>query len=584
MPRKTSRLVVLTAIALILLYVVHSVSRSPKPHPPETRPGPAPVDPIGAVHQFYPPESIKPLPTGKPYPFPSVQAPATAFSRSAQNEERRNAVRNVFKRSYDAYKKHAWMHDELKPVSGGYGDPFGGWAATLVDSLDTLWIMDYKAEFARAVEAVTAIKWADTSDGAANLFETTIRHLGGLLSAYDLSGDEALLRKATELGEMLYTGFDTPNRLPGFWLNYASAKKGDQRAGTADPSSAIASMSMEFTRLAQLTNDSKFYDATDRVSQFLDKIQAETNLPGMWPITMNFRSEMAAGNAFTLGALADSLYEYLPKMHILMGGLDEKYEKMYRMAADVIVKYLLFRPMTPDQADVLFTGDVKIDKTATLNPQSQHLTCFVGGMFALGGQIFGIDEHVSIGERLARGCGWAYASFPTGVMPEIFDLVACPTLQPCEWDEKRWKDESGGSSDLPKGFRNIRDKRYILRPEAIESIFVLYRVTGNADLRDLAWEMFESIMKATETELANSAIKDVTARGKTSKTNSMEVSLRVSASLDCHGDRVTDVLPAQSFWMAETLKYFYLIFSPPDLISLDEYVLNTEAHPLRRPR
>lgn len=40
----------------------------------------------------------------------------------------------------------------------------------------------------------------------------------------------------------------------------------------------------------------------------------------------------------------------------------------------------------------------------------------------------------------------------------------------------------------------------------------------------------------------------------------------------------------QSFWLAETLKYFYLALSPPDLISLDDYVLNTEAHPFRMPR
>jgi len=39
----------------------------------------------------------------------------------------------------------------------------------------------------------------------------------------------------------------------------------------------------------------------------------------------------------------------------------------------------------------------------------------------------------------------------------------------------------------------------------------------------------------------------------------------------------------ESFWLAETLKYFYLLFSTPDVISLDDWVLNTEAHPFRRP-
>ncbi|KAJ4334472.1 hypothetical protein N0V85_009931 [Neurospora sp. IMI 360204] len=84
-------------------------------------------------------------------------------------------------------------------------------------------------------------------------------------------------------------------------------------------------------------------------------------------------------------------------------------------------------------------------------------------------------------------------------------------------------------------------------------------MTGKEDLRDLAWQMFESIVNATETELAYSAIADVTVKGPTTKTDSME-----------------------SFWLAETLKYFYLIFSPPNLINLDEYVFNTEAHPFLR--
>jgi len=143
-------------------------------------------------------------------------------------------------------------------------------------------------------------------------------------------------------------------------------------------------------------------------------------------------------------------------------------------------------------------------------------------------------------------------------MPQIFTMVACESIDgPCPWDEKRWKSE--GSKKLPKGFKSARDTRYILRPEAIESIFLLYRMTGKEDLRDLAWRMFQSVMKATETPLANSAISDVTVKGGKSKMDSME-----------------------SFWLAETLKYYYLIFSPPDLISLDDFVLNTEAHPFRR--
>ncbi len=155
--------------------------------------------------------------------------------QSATVAKRRDAVRQAFIRSWSSYKQHAWLHDELRPVSGGHKDPFGGWAATLVDSLDTLWIMDLKDEFYAAADQAAKIDWNKTSETAVNLFETTIRHLGGLLSAYDLSGEPALLSKAQELGDMLYMAFDTPNRLPGFWLSFEDALSGAQVAGYVPP-------------------------------------------------------------------------------------------------------------------------------------------------------------------------------------------------------------------------------------------------------------------------------------------------------------------------------------------------------------
>jgi len=109
------------------------------------------------------------------------------------------------------------------------------------------------------------------------------------------------------------------------------------------------------------------------------------------------------------------------------------------------------------------------------------------------------------------------------------------------------------------GFTGIGDARYILRPEAIESVFILYRMTGDERLRDQAWDMFQAIERHTKVEYGSAALVDVTS----------------------NTPRQSDIM--ESFWTAETLKYFYLIFSPQDLISLDDYVFNTEAHPFKRP-
>ncbi|KAK3305987.1 glycoside hydrolase family 47 protein [Chaetomium strumarium] len=516
------------------------------------------------VPQRYPVSSFRPLPTRRPEHLRRIQHAFPNYVDDATTQRRRKTVRDAFVRCWDSYKTHAWLRDELAPVSGQWKTTFGGWAATLVDSLDTLWIMDLKDEFYTAAAAAAQLDWANTTDTAVNLFETTIRHLGGLLSAYDLSGETALLKKATELGNMLYMAFDTPNRIPGFWLNFEDAKQGLQTAGTNDPSASPTSLSLEFTRLSVLTGDPKFYHAIARVTDFLERTQSQSKLPGMWPKLINFHDETVDGEiGFTLGALADSLYEYLPKMVALLGGQLLGYERMYRTAMDVVKTHLLFRPMVAEDdeegKDVLFVGDVFVHPDHIDHvPEGQHLSCFTGGMFALGGKIFGIPDHVVIGEKLARGCAWAYNAFPTGLMPEIFNLLPCSSIDgPCPFDENLWQKE--GNKRLKKGFKNAREPKYILRPEAIESVFLLYRMTGKADLRDLAWRMFEAVMDATKTPLANSAIEDVTVEGETSKTDSME-----------------------SFFLSETLKYFYLIFSPPDLINLDIFVLNTEAHPFRR--
>lgn len=174
-----------------------------------------------------PTESIIQLPTGTPKKIPRIQydfsaEPETDKAASVR-QERLDAIRASFTRSWTGYKDFAWGHDELKPESGGSKDPFCGWAATLVDALDTLWIMGMKEEFEEAVEAAALIDFTTSTRPKLPLFETTIRYLGGLLGAYDISGGKypVLLKKATELAEILMGSFDTPNRMPVTYYPWA---------------------------------------------------------------------------------------------------------------------------------------------------------------------------------------------------------------------------------------------------------------------------------------------------------------------------------------------------------------------------
>ncbi|KAK0611976.1 glycoside hydrolase [Immersiella caudata] len=538
----------------------------------------------------YPVQSMSPLPTGRARPLPKIQA---VFGKESAEEkesrrQRRDAVKKTFVRCWESYKAHAWMSDEVAPISGRARNPFGGWGATLVDSLDTLWIMGLRQDFDLAVAAAANISFETVTSDEINVFETNIRYLGGFLAAYDLSGDKRLLRKAKEVGDMLYAAFDTPNRMPiTRWRarEVAQAKGVEQVAGDNVLLAEIGSFAMEFTRISILTGDPKWFDAAQRITEILERQQDSTALPGIWPLVVNAKSQAFNGhNAFTLGAMADSTYEYLPKTYALSGGRLASYRKMYEKAAATATNHNFFRPMIPDEQDILISAMVKVRADeggaarSQLDPEGQHLVCFAGGMFAIGAKLLELPGHLEAAQKLVDGCIWTYQALPLGIMPETFHMIPCPSRTgSCPWNETLWKKEvllkhgidteDVGQANtiiaknrLPKGFTKIGDTRYILRPEAIESVFVLYRTTGQKYLLDAAWAMWKAIEKNTRTELASAALADITVTD---------------------GELPPKLDSMESFWMGETLKYFYLVFSEPDEISLDEFVFNTEAHPFR---
>ena len=522
---------------------------------------------------------------GSHRPIPSIQydfhVHPEAHEDKKKREARRDAVKAEFEHAWAGYKAHAWTKDEVAPVSGAWRSSFGGWGATLVDSLDTLVIMDMETEFNEALKVVADIDFTTNDEEVLNVFETTIRYIGGLLGAYDLTDrkHKVLLKKARELGEVLYTAFDTPNRMPTTrWEWRKSAMGARVEAGSSTLLAELGSLSIEFLRLTQLSGDPKYYDAAARIGNELEKLQKNTTVPGLWPTIINAKELKADYNHFTMGGMADSTYEYLPKLYTLMGGRNTQSGYMYDRAIMAAKRYMFFRPMLPKNRDVLVSGNVVIkDGKPVLDPEGQHLTCFLGGMVALGAKLFKEAGDLDVAKRLVDGCIWAYDAMPSGLMPETFHMVPCHVgvgradEGECTWNEEKWLSavaERAGSDPesqemttvergrymaekkgLEPGFTEYGDTRYILRPEAIEGIFMLYRITGDPDLQEHAWRMFQSIIKATRTDVAHAAVVDVRLKEPT-KSDRME-----------------------SFWTAETLKYFYLMFSEPKLVSLDSWVL-----------
>lgn len=159
---------------------------------------------------------------------------------------------------------------------------------------------------------------------------------------------------------------------------------------------------------------------------------------------------------------------------------------MYQAAVEAAKKYLLFKPMLPTNEDFLVLGtsrSVGDDNDGLLDPLGQHLTCFAGGMLAIGSKIFGRTQDLETARQVTDGCVWAYESMPTGIMPELFRLAACPDVGGCEWNEERWYTkvatklaamigegtpaEKGKDfaerKGLKPGFVEVTDARYMLR-------------------------------------------------------------------------------------------------------------------------
>ncbi|KAJ5216978.1 Class I alpha-mannosidase [Penicillium chermesinum] len=504
----------------------------------------------------YPVRSYIPLPS-KPLPIPRIQydfPEETKLERKVR-EKRKDAVKETFMHAWNGYKDRAWLRDEVSPQSGRFVDSFSGWGATLVDSLDSLVIMGLEDEFKLALEAIEQIDFTTTRSEDVNVFEIVIRYMGGFLAAHDLTHGKypTLLQKAEELGDMIFNAFDTHNRMPQVRWEWTKSAKGQEinpleRTYLAE----LGSFSVEFTRLTQLTRNPKYYDAIQRITDVLDDSQMTTRVPGLWPLVVSADRLAFDGYDFSMGALADSTYEYLPKEHILLGAQTDQYERMYTRAFEAMKKHLLFRAMTPDEdKKILFTSDLRANNGGYnhVTHSSDHLKCYIGGTVALAAKIFRREKDLEIARGLTDGCIWAYDSTPSGVMPEIFKYVQCADSDQCPWDKEKWQTAVLGhppasaeqyreadrmivEQNIPPGFASYKDLKYQLRRQVSTGYGLAYvpehrQADSYKYGHSTAWDVREP----------DSGLSD----------------------------------KMESFWLAETLKYLYLIFSEPHVVSLDDY-------------
>ncbi|XP_032433793.1 mannosidase, alpha, class 1B, member 1b [Xiphophorus hellerii] len=445
--------------------------------------------------------------------------------------ERMEAVREAFRHAWKGYKEYAWGHDELRPVSRSYSEWFG-LGLTLIDALDTMWILELKQEFEEAREWV-ASELTFNKNVDVNLFETTIRILGGLLSTYHLTGDSLFLDKAKDIGSRLMPAFNTQSKIPYSDVNIGKGTAHPPRWTSDSTVAEVTSIQLEFRELSRLTQEPQYQAAVAEVMNQVHKLEGK--LDGLVPMFINTNSgQFTHQGIYTLGARADSYYEYLLKQWIQGGKKENQFLEDYLQAIEGVKKNLL-QKSSPN--GLVFVGELSHGQ---FSPKMDHLVCFLPGTLALGAHNGLPADHMDLAKELMHTCYQMYVQMETGLSPEIVHFNM----------------HQGSIRDIDV---KPADRHNLLRPETVESLFYLYRFTKDRKYQDWGWKILQNFNKYTK----------VSSGGYTSINNV------------CDPDYPSPRDKMESFFLGETLKYFYLLFSEDaDLISLDKYVFNTEAHPL----
>ncbi|VVA33300.1 PREDICTED: ER [Prunus dulcis] len=380
----------------------------------------------------------------------------------------RDEVREMFYHAFNGYMEHAFPLDELRPQSCGGEDSLGGYALTLIDSLDTLALLGDRDRFAASVEWIGKNLQFDINK-TVSVFETTIRVLGGLLSAHLIASDYAtgmkiptynneLLNLAEDLARRLLPAFDTPSGIPFGSVNLMHGV--DEHESKITSTAGGGTLTLEFGVLSRLTKDPIFEQVTMNAVRGLWARRSRLNLVGAH-INV-FTGEWTQKDA-GIGTSIDSFYEYLLKAYLLFG--DEEYLFIFQEAYAAAMHYLYNDP---------WYVEVNMDSAAVVWPLFNSLQAFWPGLQVLAG-----DIDPAIRTHTAFFSVWKRYGFT----PEGFNLA---TLS------------------VQHGQRS-----YPLRPELMESTYWLYKATRDPQYLDAGRDMVASLQYSARCPCGFCHISDV---------------------------------------------------------------------------
>ena len=450
-------------------------------------------------------------------------------------------IKDTTRNAFLAYRRVAWGADELMPLSQEGSSLIGNSGATIIDSLDSLFIMGLQDEYLLARAWVQEFYHPQEIASYVSVFETTIRALGGLLAIYDLTADHMFLEKAKQIGEIILDAFGA-EVLPTPSYNPYQQSMGARRDFCL---AEVGSITVELERLGSIVSDLKYRQKIDQLLRVIAKRKGTAQSQkwnGLFPVELDSHG-VFRGHIASFTGQSDSFYEYLIKLHFLRHSNDHSSPEL-RMFQDAIagmLRHLLGR-YGPDN-NGYFLGKWNMD-TGRLSDSMDHLACFTPGMLIMALRRGALDTFIGgynvlhVAEGLGEACWQMYAASANGLAGEAtrFDRRGAHPIIGSRW--------------------------YIQRPEAVESFWYLFRFTGERKWQEYGTRIFDKI----ESHCA------------------VHGGLWGYSGLDDNGDKDNK---QQSFFIAETLKYLYLLHSlsptlgETDFMDTTKWVLNTEAHPLR---
>ncbi|KAG5633527.1 hypothetical protein H0H81_007097 [Sphagnurus paluster] len=268
---------------------------------------------------------------------------------------------------------------------------------------------------------------------------------------------------------------------------------------------------------------------------------------------------------YSVGGGVDSGYEYMLKQYLLSG--DMKALKQYLKSTDGVINTLLY---TTPTRELLYVGSIY---NGTQMHVLEHLACFLPGILALGAHAIPAplmpdktrELHRWAAAGLAYTCYTSYVDQKSGLGPDQMEMTPG-----AKWIDSvtKWE-QDGRPGGVPPGMREVAWTRpvgpreyvgtgdpYVLRPETIESLYVMWKTTGEVKWRERGYDIFSAIERNARTRYGYACVDNL------------------------DSDYLYLINDMPSFFLAETLKYLYLLFDDTNAYPFEKWVFNTEAHPL----